>query len=265
MPPARSDVRIRLAQWATAALAMLALHVPAHANDPVAVIDRVKRSVVAIGTLDRTRSPQFAFRGTGFAVDDGTLIVTNAHVVPGALDPNSIEQVGILIPQPGSASGAFREARVAAMDPTTDLALLKVGGAPLPTLRIADSAQVKEGQSVLLTGFPVGAALGPFAATHRGMVAAIAPIAIPQARSTDLDAKVVRRLAQGSFDIFQLDATAYPGNSGSPIYDPATGDVFGIVNMVLVKGTREAALSQPTGITYAVPSKYLTELMQKAR
>jgi S1-C subfamily serine protease len=82
-----------------------------------------------------------------------------------------------------------------------------------------------------MTGFPVGAVLGPFAATHRGMIAAITPIAIPQARAADLDAGTLRRLTTGTFPVFQLDATAYPGNSGSPIYDPDTGDVLGIVNM----------------------------------
>ena len=117
-----------------------------------------------------------------------------------------------------------------------------------------------------MTGFPIGAALGPFAATHRGMIAAIAPIAIPQSRSADLDPKVIRRLTTGAFNIFQLDATAYPGNSGSPDLRPGhPATVLGIVNMVLVKGTKEAALSQPSGITYAVPSKYLVELLQKAR
>ncbi len=35
--------------------------------------------------------------------------------------------------------------------------------------------------------------------------------------------------------------------------------------MVLVKGTKEAALSSPSGITYAVPARYLLELLQKAR
>ncbi|MCC6197980.1 MAG: trypsin-like peptidase domain-containing protein [Burkholderiales bacterium] len=255
--------RVDVVAWLLALA--FAAPVPSHAEDATAVIERVKRSIVAVGSFERTRSPQFSFRGTGFVVDDGTLVVTNAHVVPGTLDPSRMEQVGILIPQPGSASGTFREARVVAMDPGTDLALLKVGGAPLPALRIGDSERAKEGQEILLTGFPIGAALGPFAATHRGMIAAIAPIAIPQGRSGDLDAKVVRRLSQGSFSIFQLDATAYPGNSGSPIYDPLTGDVLGIVNMVLVKGTREAALTQPSGIAYAVPSKYVTELLQKAR
>ena len=217
------------------------------------------------GTFERTRTPQFAFRGTGFVVDDGTLVVSNAHVMPGALDGGRKEQVGILVPQPGSAAAVFREATMVAIDAGTDLALLRIAGAPLRPLRIGDSDTVKEGQSVLFMGFPIGAALGPFPATHRGLVAAIAPIAIPQARSGDLDPKLVRRLATGSFDIFQLDATAYPGSSGSPMFDPVTGDVLGIVNMVLVKGTREAALAQPSGISYAVPARYIRDLLGKAR
>jgi serine protease Do len=237
----------------------------APADDVTGTIERVKRSVVAVGTFERTRTPQFMFRGTGFVVDDGTLVVTNAHVMPGPLDGNRMEQPGILIPQPGGGAATFREAKELAVDPGTDLVLLKISGAPLPALRVGASDDVKEGQSILITGFPIGAALGPFAATHRGMIAAIAPIAIPQGRSAELDPKVIRRLTLGAFNIFQLDATAYPGNSGSPVYDGSSGTVVGIVNMVLIKGTKESALSQPSGITYAVPSRYLLELLQKAR
>src|SRR5204863_9557844 len=52
-----------------------------------ATIDRIKASIVAVGTFARTRSPQFQFLGTGFAVDDGTLIVTNTDVIHAILDP----------------------------------------------------------------------------------------------------------------------------------------------------------------------------------
>jgi len=76
---------------------------------------------------------------------------------------------------------------------------------------------------------------------------------------------VIHRLAEGSFNIFQLDATAYPGNSGSPVYDPESAQVIGVVNQVLVKGTKEAALSNPSGIAYAVPSRYVADLLRKAR
>ena len=61
----------------------------------------------------------------------------------------------------------------------------------------------------------------------------------------------------------QLDAIAYPGNSGSPLFDIERGEVVGIINMVFVKGTKEAALSAPTGISFAIPAKYLDALVRQ--
>jgi S1-C subfamily serine protease len=239
----------------------------AHA-DNAATIERVKASVVAVGTFERTRTPQFQFLGTGFAVGDGTLIATNAHVLPKVLDPAQREILAIMIPAPpreGKEQAQGREVKQVAVDPASDLALLKVQGAAFPALKIGDSDSAKEGQDILFTGFPIGAVLGPYPATHRGIISAITPIAIAQARAGDLDPQTIRRLASGAFSVFQLDATAYPGNSGSPVYDPATGEVLAIVNMVFVKGTKEAALTQPSGITYAVPASRLQSLLNSAR
>ena len=64
--------------------------------------------------------------------------------------------------------------------------------------------------------------------------------------------------------LYQLDATAFPGNSGSPVYEPATGRVIGIINKVIVKDTKESALSSPSGISYAVPVKYILKLLERA-
>ncbi len=253
----------RTVRFLAAILALSALS--AHAADIRDTIARVKPSIVAVGTFERTRSPQFEFRGTGFAVGDGTTIVTNAHVLPGVLDAASEENIAILLPGPGNDTAQARMAKRVAVDAGSDLALLKIDGAPLPPLKLRDSDTVREGQYVLMTGFPIGAVLGPFPATHRGMISAITPIAIPQGNAAELNSAVVRRLTAGSFKVFQLDATAYPGNSGSPIYDPDTGEVIGIVNMVLVKGTKEAALTHPSGITYAVPSIHLEELLRSAK
>ena len=234
-------------------------------QDAQATIERVKQSVVPIGTYERTRTPAFQFRGTAFVVGDGTSVVTNAHVLPGILDTTRLEVLGVLGPGPTADKVEFREAKQVAVDPGSDLAILKIGGAPMPALRVRNSDGIKEGQPVMFTGFPIGSAIGLFPATHRGMISSITPIAIPQARSAELDPKTIRRLTSGTFPIFQLDATAYPGNSGSPVFDPATGEVLGIVNMVFVKGTKETALTQPSGITYAIPSKFLQDLVQKAR
>jgi len=249
---------------ATATL-LLCLFLSGANADVIATIAQVKGSIVAVGTYEQTRSPRFQFRGTGFVVGDGTLIATNAHVLPDAIDSSRLEVISILVLGPERDKVTFREARRVAVDPGTDLALLKIDGSPLPALRIGNSDGVKEGREILFTGFPLGAALGPYPATHGGMVSAITPIAIPPARSTQLDPKLLQRLTIGSFPIFQLDATAYPGNSGSPVYDAATGEVVGVINMVFVKGTKESVLTQPSGITYAIPAKYLQDLVQKSR
>jgi S1-C subfamily serine protease len=227
-------------------------------------IERVKASVVAVGTFQRTRSPAFRFLGTGFAVGDGATIVTNAHVLPVSLDADRLETIAILIAGQGREA-QLRPAARGAADPARDLALLRIEGAPLPALTVRDSDGVREGEAVLFTGFPIGNVLGPHPATHRGMVAAITPIVIPPAHSSQLDTKAIRQLASGAFPVFQLDATAYPGNSGSPLYTPDTGEVIGVINMVFVKGSKESALTQPSGITYAIPSRHLVELLRRGR
>ncbi len=57
---------------------------------------------------------------------------------------------------------------------------------------------------------------------------------------------------------------AYPGNSGSPVWHPDTGEVLGVVNSVYVRGTREAAIAAPSGISYAIPVKYVRRLLEEA-
>jgi serine protease Do len=239
----------------------------AHA-DPIQTIARVKESVVAIGTYERTRSPQFQFLGTGFAVNDGTIIVTNAHVVAQPRDTAHMESLVIVTGLPEKDRGdqvRVREAKEFVVDSEVDIALLRIPGPALPTLKVKASDGVKEGESVLFTGFPIGTVLGLYPATSRGMVSAVTPIAIPQAKAGQLDALTIKRLTSGAFPVFQLDATAYPGNSGSPVYEPETGDVIGIINMVLVKSTKESVLTQPSGITYAIPSAHLLDVLKKVQ
>jgi S1-C subfamily serine protease len=122
---------------------------------------------------------------------------------------------------------------------------------------------VAEGQQIAFTGFPIGAVLGLYPVTHRGIVSARTPIAIPQVTPGRLDPKMIKRLRE-KFEVFQLDATAYPGNSGSALYDAETGEVIGIVSSVFVKQSKEKVLSDPSGITYAVPISYARKLLQDA-
>jgi len=66
---------------------------------------------------------------------------------------------------------------------------------------------------------------------------------------------------QTPYDVFQLDATAYPGNSGSPLYAIDSGKVIGIINKVFVQGSKENALTHPSGISYAIPAEHIKALL----
>lgn len=243
---------------------LLAVSAPGFAqSDNVAAIERVKPSIVAVGTFERMRSPEFLLRGTGFAVGDGTLIATNEHVVPALVDSEHEEMIAVAVRSTGSAV-QIRRAHKVASERSADLALLKIDGPPLPALRLGDSDRVREGEIYLFTGFPIGTVLGLIPATNRAMISAITPIAIPAANAGELNARAIRQLAAGAYRVFQLDGTAYPGNSGSPLYHPASGEVVAIVNMVFVKGTKENALSRPSGISYAIPANKLKDLLDHA-
>ena len=224
-------------------------------------VAQVKPSIVGVGTYQRTRRPPAQLRGTGFVVADGRHVLTNAHVVPAEIDQRGQENLVVFIGN--GADPTMRLATTVAEDLDHDLALLKISEEPLPALALGDSDGVREGETYAFTGFPLGAILGLYPATHHGVVAAITPIAAPLNAAKQLTPALMRRL-QANYLVFQLDATAYPGNSGSPLYDPSTGAVVGIVNKVFVQESKESVLQKPSGISYAIPIKYARELLTKA-
>lgn len=228
--------------------------------DLPATIARVKPALVVVGLSQPLKSPAFEMRGSGFAVGDGTLIATNSHVVPetGAIEAGSALAV---LAREGDKL-APRPARLLVRDLDHDLAVLKIEGAALPALRLAGH-EAREGQEIAFMGFPLGGALGFTPVTHRGIVSSITPIVQPSGQSGRLNETAIRRLRAGAFLVYQLDATAYPGNSGGPLFDAESGEVLGIINMVFVKEGRESALSKPSGISYAIPARHLADLLRK--
>jgi S1-C subfamily serine protease len=192
-------------------------------------IQRIKPSVV-VGTYKKNDSSQFVMRGTGFVIGNGNRIATNAHVVPEKSDPDGPALVVLVRNTQGETQ--VRRATLAGKDGAHDLAVLQIEGPALPALKLRNSDSVQEGQLVGFTGFPIGGALGFSPVTHRGMVSSITPIALPAGNARQINEKLVRQLKSGTFNIFQLDATAYPGNSGSPMFDVASGEVIGVINMV---------------------------------
>jgi len=226
-------------------------------------IDKVRPSIVAVGTMKPAKranaaGPALNYLGTGFVVGNGRQVVTNFHVVPQKLDVDEMEALAVFTGHGGT--GEVREARVLRSDPDHDVALLEIGGKVLPALELGPREKVREGEEIAFTGFPIGPVLGLYPATHRGIVAAITPVVIPAMSSQTLTADQIKRI-RSPFEVYQLDAVAYPGNSGSPVYEAATGRVIGVINSVLVKKTKEAALHDPSGISYAIPVRFVHDLL----
>jgi len=216
---------------------------------------------VGIGTLLETRRPPAKLMGTGFSVANGRYVVTNSHVVPETLDDEKRERLLVFIGQGKEVVQRF--VKLIKRDRTHDLALLKVIDFRMPSMELGKIKSVREGDLYAFTGFPIGAVLGLYPVTHRGIVSSISPVVIPVSSSNQLSIQMIKRL-RNPYNILQLDATAYPGNSGSPLYDAESGKVVGVINKVFVKETKENVLEKPSGITYAIPVNFVKALLKDA-
>lgn len=226
----------------------------------VEVVAKVKPSIVGIGVHTPTSRPQNILRGTGFVIGDGHYIVTNAHVLPTELDESLLQKMAVFI---GSGKKAkVRQAEIIVTSELYDLAILKLSGSALPAMTLADEKFRGDGTYVAFTGFPIGAVLGLYPVTHRGMIASTTPTVVPAQAAEQINLKMLKRM-RNPYLAYQLDATAYPGNSGSAMYDMKTGEVLGVINKVFVQATKEAVISHPSGITYAIPVKYLHQILRE--
>lgn len=226
-------------------------------------IDKIRPSIVAIGTYQATRPQQLHIQGTGFIVMDGRHVVTNYHVVSKELNLGK-EELRVVLIGHGPLVKWYRLQQVA-KDIDHDLALFSFDGPRQVSMRLNPRKHIREGERYAFTGYPIAPVLGLYPVTHRAIVSAITPMVGPENNSNQLTAKQIIKLRASSYNVYQLDANAYPGNSGSPVYDPQTGAVIAILNSVYVKEYRENSLLHPSGISYAIPVKYLSALIDRAK
>lgn len=230
------------------------------ADNLPSLIKKIKPSIVGVGTYARLRRPPSKLSGTGFVVADGRYVITNYHVLP--KDPNKDKREKLVVFYRNNKKIVYRSVKIIDTDPKHDLALLKLINAKLSPLTINQRFKPEEGEAIFFTGFPLGAVLGLYPVTHQGIISAISPIGIPVPSSAHLSSKIIRHLKQ-PYMVYQLDATAYPGNSGSPLLSKKTKQVIGVINKVFIKESKESLLQKPSGITYAIPAEHILSLLRK--
>lgn len=168
--------------------------------------------------------------GTGIIVDPDGYIITNAHVVEGA------QRVRVILPSPTAESslelqpiqaGQIFEARIVGTHKQSDLALLKIDAAHLPTVAIRSDVRIHPGELVFAIGSPEGL---------RNTVTMGVVSSLP--RQLDPDNPMV---------YIQTDAALNPGNSGGPLVD-IDGNVIGINSLILSEG------GGSEGLGFAIPA-----------
>jgi serine protease Do len=216
--------------------------------------------VVAVGSYRATDTPSVRYFGTGFAVADGRIIVTNAHVVDAVKNAGRVEDLRLYLPDTTSIQGL--SARIVAIDSHHDVALLQTEKTVGSALVLEMSRTPQQGETVGVIGYPIGMALGVVPTVHKGVISAVVPAVLPLPRGAKLTPELAEAIRR-PYHLYQLDMVVYPGNSGSPLIDSHTGKVIGVINKTLATRTREHLLERPSGISYAVPVRWIHELLAR--
>jgi serine protease Do len=153
--------------------------------------------------------------GSGFIVSSDGYILTNTHVVANA------DEVTVRLTD-------RREfpAKVIGADERTDVAVIKINAASLPTVKLGDPSKMKPGQWVLAIGSPFGfensATAGIISATSRSLP------------------------SDNYVPFIQTDVAVNPGNSGGPLFN-LSGEVIGINSQIFSR------TGGYMGVSFAIP------------
>ncbi|MBE9208202.1 trypsin-like peptidase domain-containing protein [Nostoc sp. LEGE 06077] len=170
--------------------------------------------------------------GSGFILSENGELLTNAHVVA---DTDTV-QVTL-------KDGRTFEGKVLGIDAITDVAVVKIPGDKLPTVKLGNSQNLIPGQWAIAIGNPLGldntVTIGIISATDRTS----AQVGVPEKRVS----------------FIQTDAAINPGNSGGPLLN-AQGEVIGV---------NTAIRADAQGLGFAIPietaARVAKELFTKGR
>ena len=203
-----------------------------------AVVQLTVQARGPVGDSDNSRPGIVASQqatGSGVIIDPDGYVITNAHVIEGAL------KIDVSVhTNDENAPDEHRHfaAKIVGTDHETDLALLKIDASKLPTLAFLNSNTLRQGQLVVALGSPLG---------------------LENSLTVGFISAPVRHLRAGSPMFYiQTDAPINPGNSGGPLLD-IEGRIAGINTLIFSQS------GGSEGVGFAIPANMVQEVVEHLR
>lgn len=208
-----------------------------NSNGAVLVAAKVTPSVVnvaieqiAVNRFTGQRQTVETGNGSGVIIREDGYILTNNHVVEDA--SRIIVTVGV----------QDMEAEVVGLDPSTDLAVLKIAGSDYPAIDIGSSADLEVGEFVVAVGSPFGLEK----TVTSGIISALQRTSFAEG-TTDLTAYT---------NLIQTDAAINPGNSGGALVNEL-GQLIGINTLI------QSPSGSSAGIGFAIPVDFAMSVAEQ--
>jgi serine protease Do len=171
--------------------------------------------------------PESRSLGSGFIISADGYILTNAHVI------DSADEINVKL-----TDKREYKAKVIGADKRTDVALIKIEAAGLPSVRLGDPARLKVGEWVVAIGSPFG-----FESTVTAGIVSAKGRSLPQ---------------ENFVPFIQTDVAINPGNSGGPLFN-MRGEVVGVNSQIY---SRTGGFM---GLSFAIPIDVALDIQKQLR
>ncbi|NUQ23964.1 MAG: Do family serine endopeptidase [Saprospiraceae bacterium] len=203
----------------------------------ISAAERVTAAVVNIKTMQESRFDLWGNGSVGTSSGSGVIITPDGYIVTNNHVVEDGDQVEVTLNDKREY-----KADIIGIDPSTDLALLKIKGKEMPYLDLGNSDSLRVGEWVLAVGNPFNLE----STVTAGIVSA-------KGRSIDI------LEGQDRIESFiQTDAAVNPGNSGGALVN-TNGELVGINTAIITRSGRYE------GYSFAVPANLVRKVIKDLR
>lgn len=206
---------------------------------------------------------RISIRGTGFIVSEDGQFITSAHVYK-EIPEGERKLLEAKLPEEADEKGITHfktyKVKLIDLDEEEDIALMQLVNSGnkkkfIPTSKLGDAENVKEGDEIIFIGYPLATELLAMG------------FGLTLSANSCIVSSVKRRGKDGRLHFSLIDTHINKGSSGSPVFSVDTGKIIGmasgrVTQKLEITGEKRVA-DIPSNIGICRPSKYISEVLKK--